>query len=101
MTEKEVMEALIAGAVIHVSDSGEVGVVTLDDLPPNVRECYWASRQHDRAHQAACPNCLESKAEATLMDAASHREDGNEAIALELEAEADRLRSRAANLRST
>jgi hypothetical protein len=101
MTEKEVMDALIAGAVIRVSDSGDVDVVTLNDLPPNVRECYRASRQRDRAHQDACPDRLESEAEATLMDVASHRKDGNEAIALELEAEADKLRSRAANFRST
>jgi hypothetical protein len=95
------MEALIKGAVIRVSNSGEVDVVALDDLPPNVRDCYRASRQHDRGHQNACPDCLESEADATQIDAASHRRDGNEANAMELEAEAAELRSRAANIRST
>lgn len=33
------------------------------------------------------------------MDAASHREDGNKAMALDLEAEAEELRSRAAKIR--
>jgi hypothetical protein len=64
-----------------------------------VRECIRASRTHDRKHQQQCPDCLESEAENILMNAASHREDGNEAIALELEAEAGEVLKRAAQLR--
>jgi hypothetical protein len=66
------------------------------------RRCASATapvKEHDRAHRQQCPDCLESEAENVLMDAASHREDGNEATALELEAEAEELRSRAATIR--
>jgi hypothetical protein len=68
--------------------------VTLDD-----DECYQASRLNDRRRWSTCPDCLECEAETTLLDAASHREDGNELIARELEAEAAQLRSRAVKIR--
>lgn len=83
-----------------VSDSGDVEIQALDDLPPTVRECYRASKEQDGTHLHHCPDCLESEAENVLMDAAIHREDGNEAIALELEAEAKELRSRAAKIQA-
>jgi hypothetical protein len=94
MTDDEMKNALITGAVIRVSTGGEATVVTPDDLPPNVRECYRASRQRDRRHQSSCPDCLESEAEATETDAASHREDGNDASAQALEPEAEKLQPR-------
>jgi hypothetical protein len=99
MNEDEILEALLNGAILHVSDSGEVQVQTLDDLPPAVRRCYRASEERDRDHQRACPSCLENEADNILMDAASHRQDGNEEIALELEAEAAEIRFHAATLR--
>jgi hypothetical protein len=99
MNEEEMIDALMKGAILTVSDSGEVKIRALDDLPPMVRECYRASKEHDRAHFWKCPDCLESEAENTLLDAASHREDGNEATALELEADAENLRILAATVR--
>jgi hypothetical protein len=99
MNEEEMIEALMQGAVIRVSDSGKAQILALDDLSPKARECYRASTKHDRAHVQQCADCLESEAENVLMDAASHREDGNEAIAPELEAEAETLRIRAATIR--
>jgi hypothetical protein len=101
MNEKEIMEALRNGAVLNISDSGEVKIQALDDLPSNVRECYRASRANDVTHRRQCPDCLESVAEHILMDAASHREDGNEATALELEVEAAQTCLRAATLRKS
>jgi hypothetical protein len=101
LNEEEILEALRNGAVLNISESGEVKIQTLDDLSPEVRECYRASRAHDMAHRRQCPDCLESEAENTLMDAASHREDGNEAIALELEVEAAETRLHAATLRKS
>ena len=70
-----------------------------DDLSPRTRECFLASRKGDRRHKENCPDCLEDEARVTLMDAASHRLDGNEEDALVLEAEAAQLRSKAAKLR--
>jgi hypothetical protein len=46
-----------------------------------------------------CPDCLEDDAKARLMDAASHRLDGNEEDALALEAEAAQLSTKAAKHR--
>jgi hypothetical protein len=99
MNEEEILEALLKGAILNVSDSGDVQIQTLDDLPPAVRECFRASKEHDRDHQRACPDCLDNEADNTLMDAASHRQDGNEEIALELEAEAAEIGFHAATLR--
>lgn len=99
MNEEEILEALRNGAILNVSHFGEIQIQALDDLPPEVRECYRASKEHDRDHQRACPSCLEDEAENVLMDAASHRQDGNEKIALELEAEAADIRLHAATLR--
>jgi DNA-binding helix-hairpin-helix protein with protein kinase domain len=100
MDEQEIVDALIRGALLHESAvTGEVHIVALDDMSADVRECFRASRAHDREHQRRCPDCLENEARPILMDAASHREDGNEADALALEAEAAELLNRAAGLR--
>jgi hypothetical protein len=99
MNEEEILEALRNGAILNISDSGEVQIQALDDLPPEVRECYRASKEHDRDHQRACSACLEDEAKSVLMDAASHRQDGNEQIALELEVDAAETRLHAATLR--
>jgi len=99
MNDEEILEALRNGAVLNTSDAGEVQIQALDDLPPEVRERLRASKEHDRDHQWACPSCLEDEAENVLMDAASHRQDGNEGIALELEVEAAEIRLHAARLR--
>ncbi len=89
----EVMiEALMKGAVLLVSDTGDAEAVALDDLAAPVRDCFLASREHDWAHQGRCPDCLEDEAMNILMDADSHRADGNKATALELEAEAEAVR---------
>ena len=98
MNEEQVLDALRKGAILRFSDSGEVTVLALDDLPPAARECFRASKEHDHGHFRRCSDCLESEAENVVMDAASHRQAGNEAIALELEAEAQELRSRAAEI---
>jgi hypothetical protein len=100
MTEEEIIDALVRGAVLRFSDSGDVTILSLDDLSAAERECFRASKEHDREHFSRCPDCLESEAEKTLMDAASHREDGNEAIALQLEAEAEELKIQAARIRA-
>jgi hypothetical protein len=71
-----------------------------DDLSPQVRECFRAIAKGDRQHMENCPDCLEDEARTTLMDAASHRLDGNEEDALALEEEAKQLRARAAKLRN-
>jgi hypothetical protein len=100
MNEQEIIDALIKGAILHIDAiTGDVRIDPMDDVSPDVRECIRASRTRDRKHQQQCPDCLESEAENTMMDAASHREDGNEAIALELEAEAGEVLQRAAQLR--
>jgi hypothetical protein len=99
MNEDELLDALKKGAVVKVSDSGGIAILALDDLSPKARECFRASREHDHQHLWRCPECLTSEAEATRMDTASHREDGNEAIALDLDAEAEKLRSRAEMIR--
>jgi hypothetical protein len=101
MNKEEMIDALMKGAILSVSDSGDVEIQALDDLPPTVRECFRASAEHDWAHLQQCPDCLDDEAQDVLMDAASHREDGNEAIALELEAEAETLRRRAATIRGS
>ncbi len=74
-------------------------VIEIDDLPPNVRECRRATRENDRTHFRQCADCLDDEVRSILMDAASHRQDGNELDALALEAEAEQLRARAARLR--
>jgi hypothetical protein len=100
MDEQEMLDALMRGAVLFVDPAtGESEIEAVDDVPPKVRECIRASRKRDWAHQSQCPDCLEDEAQAVLMDAASHREDGNEATTLELEAEAAELLKRAARLR--
>ena len=65
-----------------------------DDLTPQERECFRRTDGGDWRHLENCPDCLEDDAEATLMDAAFHRLDGNEEDALTLEAEAVQLRAR-------
>ena len=97
MDEQEMFDLLTKGAVLHVNAvTGEAQVAAMDDLSPEVRECFRASKEHDWEHQNNCPDCLEDEARAVLMDAASHREDGNEATARELEAEAGELLQRSA-----
>jgi hypothetical protein len=70
-----------------------------DDLTPQERECFRAIDGGDWRHMENCPDCLEHDAQAGLMDAASHRLDGNEEDARALEAEAVQLRAKAATLR--
>ncbi len=78
-----------------MSEQSGAQLVTPDDLPPNARACFLASRQHDREHQSACPDCLEVEAETPRLDAASRRADGNESTARELEAEAAEMNTAA------
>jgi hypothetical protein len=70
---QELLDALMKGAIATFSDSGEIKLAHLDDLPPRVRECMRASVEHRRQ----CPDCLEDEAQSVQMDADSHREDGN------------------------
>jgi hypothetical protein len=77
MTEDQILDALKVGAVVNITDSGEASIMAMDDLPPILRECYRASRAHVYEHQSRCPSCLENLADNILMDADSHREDGN------------------------
>jgi hypothetical protein len=100
MTEEEILGALLKGANISINSvTGEAKIVALDDLSPEERECFRASTEHDWTHEHQCPDCLESIAGSILMDAASHRESGNEADALELEAEAAELLNEADKIR--
>jgi len=99
MNEDEILAALINGAIVSIGSDGVSSIVALDDLSPQVRECVRASREHDYKHQQECPDCLENEAENTLRDAASHREDGHEATAQELEAEVEHIRLKAARIR--
>ena len=101
MNEEEMVEALLKGAFLRVSDSGETTIQALDDVSPEIRACVYASIKRDATHFARCPDCLDDEAMACLMDAASHRDDGNEADALALERRAEALRIRAAKLRRT
>src|SRR5262245_61660198 len=75
-------------------------VIEMDDLPPGVRACYRASRELDHEHKNNCPDCLDNEVECLLMDAASHREDGNAEVAESLEIEAEELRQRIAVMRA-
>jgi hypothetical protein len=125
MTEQELLEALKAGAVILVNQiTGEHRVAAHDDLPADMRECIRVSRaveriprnnmgvldtstseaqailKEERQHRAKCPDCIEADADATLMDAESWREEGNETNARELEAEAEQLQLKAARMRT-
>jgi DNA-binding helix-hairpin-helix protein with protein kinase domain len=101
MQEEEILEALLNGAILRVSDDGDVSIAALDDLSPELRECFRASKQHDYQHKRQCPGCLENQAENTLFEAGLHREEGNEAAAQELENEAANLRAEAAKIRES
>jgi hypothetical protein len=96
---QEIVDALRNGAVVTFLHSGDVTIGTVDDLPPSARECYRASRQHDLDHRARCADCVESEVYNILMDAESHRADGNERGALVPEIEAAELEARAAKIR--
>ena len=50
MNKDEIFEALLKGAIVHVTDSGEAKLATMDDLPPRVRECFRASRPAQSAY---------------------------------------------------
>ena len=100
MNEDEIVDALIKGAVVRIGMSdGVARVIALDDLSSEGRDCFRASRDKDYKHQGECPNCLENEAGNILMDVASHREDGHEAAAQELEAEVEQIRLKAAKIR--
>ena len=99
MDYDEILDALIKGAVVRISEAGDARIVAEDDLSPAVRECFRASKTHDWEHKWQCPNCLENEADDVLMDADSHREDGNVEDAQALEAEAADLRLRAEKIR--
>jgi hypothetical protein len=125
--EQELFDALKAGAVILVDQiTGEHKVAAHDDLPPDMRACirvsralkqipykadlpgvYDTSTPQARAimdeyveRRSSCPDCIEAAADSTLMDAESRREEGNEVIAAELEADAAGLRLKAARIRT-
>ena len=99
MTDQKIIEALIKGAVVTVSIDRHANVTAYDDLPPNIRDCLRASREGGAVHRENCPECLDDEADNILMDAASHRMDGHEITAMELEAEAQELRRVAAQKR--
>ena len=101
MTEDDIFEALLKGAVVNVNvTTGETSINALDDLPPSVRECYRASREHDYQHQNNCPSCLESRADNSLFQAGICREEGDEATALICEADAAEDLAKAAQIRA-
>jgi hypothetical protein len=97
---QEIVDALKSGAVVTLLNSGDVIIGTRDDLSPSARECYRASMEHNLGHQAQCADCLEDEIYNILMDAESHRADGNVEDANILEVEAAELRLRAARLRA-
>src|SRR5216684_5884762 len=88
MDHEDILDALIKGAVVRISSSGDAQVEAMDDLTPAMRECLRASGTHDWEHKRQCPDCLESEADNVVMDADSHRADRNveDAQALEIEA---------------
>jgi predicted Zn-ribbon and HTH transcriptional regulator len=90
----EVLDGLWNEAAVKVTESAQPGV-----QPPGARECDWAIRTGDWKHQQRCPDCLENVAENILIDAESHRADGDEKAALALEVEAAELQSRATKIR--
>ena len=96
MDYEDILDALIRGAVVGISNSGDAHVVAMDDLAPAVRECFRASAMHDWRHIRQCPDCLEDKAADAMMDADSHRAGGNveDAQALEIDAADLRLDAR-------
>jgi len=101
MTEEEIFEALIKGAVVIMKDDGsEASISALDDLPPSVRECFRASQEHDYKHQNNCADCLESRAENSLFQAGICREEGDEAPALMCESDAAKDLAKAAQIRA-
>ena len=61
----------------EIMDGVLISEVAMDDWSPATRECYRASMTRDWRHQEQCPNCLENDTDHLLMEAASHREDGN------------------------
>jgi hypothetical protein len=107
MTEEEIFEALKQGAILFVPDSGDLGdakIIAIDDLSASARACFRASKYGDEEffeHRRQCPDCLEDEAESILLDAASHRDEGNEDIARTLEVDTAELRLRAAKARAT
>jgi hypothetical protein len=72
MQEEEIIEALLKGAILKVKDEGDVSLVALDDVSPQLRECIRASSQHDCQHKWQCPECLEDEAEISLFEASLH-----------------------------
>src|SRR5437588_1170136 len=100
MDEEEMLNALVNGAILHVSDYGEAEIMPLDDIPEEMRECIRASKAHEQAHFEQCPDCLEDEARSCLMDAAFQLENGNEANVLALEADAVDFQTQAAKIRA-
>ena len=122
--DQELFDALKAGAVILVNEiTGEYEAMAHDDLPLELRECIRVSRAVTRIprvgavldkstpearaimdeyveHRASCPDCIETDANSTLMDAESWREEGNKVIAAQLEADAAELLLKAARIRA-
>jgi hypothetical protein len=76
---EEVLDELWNGTVVRLTDSAQLRV-----LPTGARECDRAIRTGDWKHQQRCPDWLENVAENILIDAESHRADGDEKAALAL-----------------
>ena len=107
MNGEEFFEAVKQGAIRFVPESGDLDdakIIANDDLSVSARTCFRASKSREKAsfaHRRHCPDCLEDEAESILLDADSHRDEGNEDIATALAVDAAELRLRAANARAT
>jgi hypothetical protein len=88
----EVLDEL---SIVRFTDLAQLRV-----LPPGTRECDRASRIGDWKHLQRCPDCLDNAAENIVMDAESHRADGNVEDANILEVKAAELCLRAIRLRA-
>jgi hypothetical protein len=98
---EEILDALKNGAILLLSDSGEVTIAAMDDLSPDVRDCYRATVERDREQQSQCPDCVWNEAENAVTDIVFGGSEGREQYMAELEQEAGALFVRAAKLQKT
>jgi len=97
--ERELVQILRDGAIAQATEAGIVTIISVDDLPPEVRECIRAARARDLAHEQECPSCLELEADRMLMDADLYEARGHSKAALALTVQATELYAKAARLR--
>jgi len=98
---EEILDALKNGAILVLSDSGEATIAAMDDLSPDVRDCFRATGEGDWEHQSQCADCVSNEAENAVTDIVFGGSEGREQYMAELEQEAGALFVRAAKLQKT